>query len=298
MFGLQKKWLYLIILSIVWGSSFILIKKSLVGLTPLQLGALRTLFAAVFLIAFGFKHIKNIPKDKWKWVAISAFLGTFIPAFLFAFAETEIDSAVVSVLNSTVPIISLLLGVFLFSIGFTRNQLLGVVVGLLGSLLLIWSGATLNPNQNYWYSLLVLVASFCYGMNVNIIKKHLQDISAFGIAVGNFIVLIIPAFAVLAFSGFFEQEIIANDKVMTSLGYLVILAVLGTGVAKVLFNKLVQISTPVFATSVTYLIPIVALFWGLIDGEQFGLAQIGAASLIIFGVYLANRKTQKKPISV
>jgi drug/metabolite transporter (DMT)-like permease len=294
MLGLQKKWLYLIILSIVWGSSFILIKKSLVGLTPLQLGALRTLFAAAFLLVLGFKQLRTIPKDKWKWIAISGFLGTFIPAFCFAFAETEIDSAVVSVLNSTVPIIALLLGVFIFGIGFTRNQLIGVIVGLLGSLLLIWSGATLNPNQNYWYSLLVIGASFCYGMNVNIIKKHLQDISALGIAVGNFIVLVIPAFIVLAFSGFFEQDILANDDVMTSLGYLVILAIVGTGVAKVLFNKLVQISTPVFATSVTYMIPIVALFWGLLDGEQFGISQIGAACLIIFGVYLANRKTPKK----
>jgi drug/metabolite transporter (DMT)-like permease len=294
MLGLQKKWLYLIILSLVWGSSFILIKKSLVGLTALQLGSLRTLFAAAFLLVLGFKHLKTIPKDKWKWIAISAFLGTFIPAFCFAFAETEIDSAVVSVLNSTVPIIALLLGVFIFGIGFTRNQLIGVIVGLLGSLLLIWSGATLNPNQNYWYSLLVIGASFCYGMNVNIIKKHLQDISALGIAVGNFIVLVIPAFIVLAFSGFFEQDILANDDVMTSLGYLVILAIVGTGVAKVLFNKLVQISTPVFATSVTYMIPIVALFWGLLDGEQFGLSQIGAACLIIFGVYLANRKSPKK----
>ena len=295
--GLQKKWLYLIILSIVWGSSFILIKKSLVGLTPLQLGALRTLFAAFFLLAFGFKQLKNIPKNKWKWIAVSALLGTFIPAFLFAFAETEIDSAVVSVLNSTVPIITLMLGVFVFSIGFTRNQLIGVIVGLLGSILLIWSGATLNPGQNYWYSLLVVVASFCYGINVNIIKRHLQEISAYGIAVGNFVILVIPAFIVLSFSGFFEQEIIANDKIMTSLCYLLILAIVGTGVAKVLFNKLVQISTPVFATSVTYLIPIVALFWGLLDGEQFGLSQIGAAGLIIFGVFLANRKVQKKSIS-
>ncbi len=259
----------------------------------MQLGALRTLFAATFLLAFGFKHLKGIPKDKWKWLSISAFLGTFIPAFLFAFAETEIDSAVVSVLNSTVPIITLLLGVFVFSIGFTRNQLVGVIVGLLGSILLIWSGATLNPGQNYWYSLLVIGASLCYGVNVNIIKRHLQNISAFGIAVGNFIVLIIPAFVVLLLSGFFEQDILANEEVMTSLGYLLILAVVGTGVAKVLFNKLVQISTPVFATSVTYLIPIVALFWGLLDGEQFGISQIGAASLIIFGVYLANRKQKK-----
>lgn len=286
----QLKWVYLAILSVVWGSSFILIKKSLIGLTPLQLGAIRTLFAAVFLFVIGFRSIKTIKKEEWKWVAISAFAGSFIPAFLFAFAETEIDSAITSILNSTTPLMTLILGSLVFSITFNRSQLLGVVVGLIGSLILILAGANANPNQNYWYTLLVIIASVCYATNVNIIKRYMQNISPMAIANGNFIVLIIPAFIVLIFSGFFKPEVISSHSVQVSLLYAGILAVVGTGIAKVLFNKLVQISSPVFATSVTYTIPIIALIWGLIDGETFTIVQILASLIILLGVYLVNRK--------
>ncbi|MDT0556442.1 DMT family transporter [Patiriisocius hiemis] len=291
--GIDKKWVFLFILSVVWGSSFILIKKALIGLTPLQLGALRTIFAAIFLLIIGFNKLKLIKKTEWKWITISAFVGTFIPAFLFAFAETEIDSAIVSVLNSTTPIMTLLLGVAAFSIGFSKNQLAGVIVGLLGSLLLIWSGAAVNPNQNYWYACLILIASVCYATNVNIIKRYLQHTPAMAITAGHFVVILIPAILVLFFSGFFNQATLTSEELMPSLGYLLLLAVIGTGLAKILFNTLVQISTPVFATSVTYTIPIVALFWGLLDGEKFSLQQGAAACLIIFGVYLANRKKKK-----
>lgn len=291
--AIDKKWIYLAILSLVWGSSFILIKKALIGLTPLQLGALRTLFAATFLLIIGFKSLQKIKKHEWKWITISAFLGTFFPAFLFAFAETEIDSAVASVLNSTTPIVTLLLGALVFSIGFSRNQLIGVLVGLLGSFLLIWVGAEVNPDQNYLYSGFVLIASLCYACNVNIIKRYLQDIPALSIAVGNFVILIIPSFIVLFFSEFFRQPFTTDPLILESLGYLAILAVVGTGIAKILFNKLVQISTPVFSTSVTYTIPIVALMWGVLDGETFTIFQLLAASLIVFGVYLSNKRKKK-----
>ena len=287
---LDKKWLYLSLLSVVWGSSFILIKKALIGLTPLQLGALRTLFAGIFLLIVGFSYLKKIRKPQWKWIAISALLGTFIPAFLFAFAETQIDSAVASILNATTPIVTLLLGAILFKIVFSKNQLIGVMAGLAGSLLLIWSGADVNPNQNYWYSTLVLAASVCYALNVNILKKYLQGLPAMAIAAGNFIVLVVPAFIVLLFSGFFSLTFKDNTVLHESLGYLLILAIVGTAVAKVMFNKLVQISTPVFASSVTYTIPVMALLWGLLDGERFTLLQAGSAAFILFGVVLTNRK--------
>lgn len=287
---LDKKWLYLSLLSVVWGSSFILIKKALIGLTPLQLGALRTLFAGIFLLIVGFSYLKKIRRPQWKWIAISALLGTFIPAFLFAFAETQIDSAVASILNATTPIVTLLLGAILFKIVFSKNQLIGVMAGLAGSLLLIWSGADVNPNQNYWYSTLVLAASVCYALNVNILKKYLQGLPAMAIAAGNFIVLVVPAFIVLLFSGFFSLTFKDNTVLHESLGYLLILAIVGTAMAKVMFNKLVQVSTPVFASSVTYTIPVMALLWGLLDGERFTLLQAGSAAFILFGVVLTNRK--------
>jgi drug/metabolite transporter (DMT)-like permease len=285
----QRKWLYLAILSLVWGSSFILIKKALVGLSPLQLGALRTIFASLFLFAIGFNKLRHIKKQAWKWISISAFLGTFIPAFLFAFAETEIDSAIASILNSTTPIMTLLLGALLFSIGFSRNQLLGVAIGLAGSFMLIWSGSEVNPNQNYWYTALVLCASVCYAFNVNIIKRHLQQVPALAITVGHFAIIFIPALVVLFFSGFFSDVTLQSPQLIPALGYLVILAVLGTGLAKVLFNTLVQLSTPVFASSVTYTIPIIALVWGMLDGEQFTLLQLGATAVILLGVLLTNK---------
>ncbi len=285
----KLKWIYLVILSLVWGSSFILIKKSLVGLTPMQLGALRTVFAAIFLFSIGLKSIKTIKDNEWKWIAISAFVGTFIPAFLFAFAETEIDSGITSILNSMTPLITFVLGIVLFSIRFNKNQLIGVVVGLVGSIGLIWEGAIINPDQNYSYAFLVIIATFGYGINVNIIKRYLQHISPMAIANGNFIVLIIPALIVLYFSGFFSERLISDQTVHTSIMYMGLLAVVGTGIAKIMFNKLVQISTPVFASSVTYTMPIIALFWGLWDGEKFSLYQLLASMIIIFGVYLTNK---------
>ncbi len=285
----KLKWGYLIILSLVWGSSFILIKKSLIGLTPMQLGALRTVFAAIFLFLIGIRSIKTIMAKEWKWIAISAFVGTFIPAFLFAFAETEIDSGITSILNSLTPLITFILGILMFSFSFKKNQLLGVVIGLIGSVGLIWEGAIINPDQNYSYAFLVIIATVGYGINVNIIKRHLQHISPIAIANGNFIVLVIPALIVLYFSDFFTSRIMSDKDLQTSIMYMAILAVLGTGIAKIMFNKLVQISTPVFASSVTYIMPIIALIWGLWDGEKFSLYQLLASVVIIFGVYLTNK---------
>lgn len=285
----KLKWVYLGLLSVIWGSSFILIKKALVGLTPLQLGALRTVFAAIFLFSIGFKSIKTIEGKTWKWIAISAIVGTFIPAFLFAFAETEIDSGITSILNSLTPLITFVLGVFVFSIGFNKNQLLGVVIGLIGSVALIWEGAIIHPDQNYSYALLVIAATVGYGLNVNILKRHLQHVSPMAIANGNFVILVIPAILVLFFSDFFRPELFTDVKVKESILYMAILAVFGTGIAKIMFNKLVQISTPVFASSVTYVMPIVALLWGVLDGETFSIYQVMAAAVIILGVYLVNK---------
>lgn len=289
----KLKWIYLVILSIVWGSSFILIKKGLLGLTALQLGATRILFAGVFLLAIGFPHLRTIKKHEWKWVAISGVFGTLIPAFLFAFAETEIDSAIASILNSTTPLMALILGIVAFGAVLVKRQLLGVFVGLIGCLILIVSGAEVNPDQNYWYASLVLGASVCYAINVNLIKHYMQNISALGIAAGNFLVIMIPAFIILMYSNFFTLDLVNNSNIHEALVYVVILAVVGTGVAKVLFNKMVHMSDAIFATSVTYTIPIVALFWGMLDGEDFSILQLLGMAVILLGVFLVNSGKKK-----
>ena len=286
----NKKWIFLFLLALIWGSSFILIKKSLIGLSPMQLGSLRIIITGFILFIAGFNSLKNLSKNAIKWIAMSGFLGTFFPAFLFAYAETEIDSAIASILNSIVPINTILFGFLAFNIISTKRQIIGVLIGFAGAILLISNGAAINPNQNYWYAFLVIIATVMYAFNINIIKRHLQNIPPLTIAVGNFIVIIVPAFLVLIYSGFFTQQVLQGPNFSISIFYVFLLSLFGTAIAKVLFNNLVQISTPVFASSVTYIMPIVAVFWGLLDNEVFSFWQGIATLIILGGVYLANSK--------
>ena len=288
----MKKWIYLISLSLIWGTSFILIKKALIGLTPLQLGSLRIIFSSIILFIFAWNTLKLITKKEWKWIIISAFLGSFFPAFLFAFAETEIDSSIASILNSLVPLNTVIIGVIVFKIASSKKQIIGVVVGLIGTYLLIDGGIQLNPDQNYLYAGLVILCSFLYGFNVNIIKKYLNDIPAVTIAAGHFSVIFIPAIIIFSFSGFNTDQMY-DPITLKSIGYVLILSAFGTALAKVLFNKLVQISTAVFASSVTYSLLIVSLFWGILDGELFSINQFMATLLIVLGVLLSSKKPKQ-----
>jgi drug/metabolite transporter (DMT)-like permease len=284
------KWIYLLILSVIWGSSFILIKKSLLGLTAYQLGALRTIITGVILLIFGHQTIRNIPKYQWKWLIISGLLGSFIPSFFFAIAETEIDSAVASILNSLVPLNTILLGFAVFKITSTKRQVIGVIIGFIGTAILILKGAELNPNQNYLYAGYVIASTLMYAANVNIIKRYLQDVKPLAIAAGNYVFIILPAIIILLFTDFFTADRFNNPHFTSAMIYIIILSVLGTAIAKVIFFKLVQISTPVFASSVTYIMPIVALMWGVLDDEAFSFIQGLAAILILVGVYLAHKR--------
>ncbi|MNF38067.1 putative amino-acid metabolite efflux pump [compost metagenome] len=288
MFSKQLKWVYLAILSLVWGSSFILIKKGLIGLTAFQLGSLRIIFAALFLLLIGFKTLVKIPRHQWKFIALTSMFGTFIPAYLFAIAQTQIDSSVSSILNSLTPLNTLILGALFFGLNFRRNQIFGVLIGLIGSALLILNGAIHHPEQNYYYAILVLIASICYATNVNLIKKHLHDLTPLSITTGNFLVLLFPASIILFFSGFFDT--VQIQEVQQSVLFIMILGVVGTGIANILFFKLIQMSSPVFATSVTYLIPVVAFFWGLLDNEMLTPVQFIGAFIILIGVYLSAKK--------
>ncbi|MFT5714125.1 MAG: drug/metabolite transporter (DMT)-like permease [Flavobacterium sp.] len=284
----QLKWVYLTFLALVWGSSFILIKRGLIGLSALQVGSLRIIFAALFLLLIGFRSLPKIPKYKWKYIAMTSMFGTFVPAFLFALAQTEIDSSVTSILNSLTPLNTLVLGSLVFGISFQKRQLWGVFIGLAGSLLLVFNGAMNHPDQNYYYAILVIIASICYAINVNLIKRFLSDLSPLSITTGNFAILILPASLILFFTGF--SEVIHRESVQHAVLFIVVLGVVGTGIANILFFKLIQISSPVFATSVTYLIPVVAFFWGLLDNEMLTPVQFVGAFIILIGVYLSAKK--------
>jgi drug/metabolite transporter (DMT)-like permease len=283
----QLKWTLLISLALIWGSSFILIKKGLVGLSPYQLGALRIIFTSFFLLLIGFKSLTEIKQYQWKYIAVTALFGTFLPAFLFAVAETKVSSSVCSILNSLTPLNALLIGIIGFGLAFKRSQFIRVLIGLIGTAILIFNGKQ-ESTENYTYAVLVIIASICYALNVNLIKKHLSDVKPLSITTGNFTVMLIPALVVLFSTNFLG--IVQLPATQHSMLFIMVLGIVGTGLANILFFKLIQMSSPVFASSVTYLIPIVAFFWGLLDNEMLTPFQFFGAFIILVGVYLANKK--------
>jgi len=283
----QLKWTLLISLALIWGSSFILIKKGLVGLSPYQLGALRIIFTSFFLLLIGFKSLTEIKQYQWKYIAVTALFGTFLPAFLFAIAETKVSSSVCSILNSLTPLNALLIGIIGFGLAFKRSQFIGVLIGLIGTAILIFNGKQ-ESTENYTYAVLVIIASICYALNVNLIKKYLSDVKPLSITTGNFTVMLIPALVVLFSTNFLG--IVQLPATQHSMLFIMVLGIVGTGLANILFFKLIQMSSPVFASSVTYLIPILAFFWGLLDNEMLTPFQFFGAFIILVGVYLANKK--------
>ena len=284
------KWLYLAILSLVWGSSYILIKWGLVALTPLQLGSLRLLITTIALLMVGYRSLGGLSKYHLKWLAITGYVGTFFPAFLFAFAQQFIDSAIAAILNALTPLLTIIFGLLFFRIDILKKQYFGVGLGLLGSIGLVWGGLQTASNINPIYTLLILAASCCYAINIHFIKIHLAQVGVMAITLGNFVFMAPAALVILIYSDFFSPQTFSHPDVYPAIGYITILALVGSAFAKYLFNKFVKITSAVFASSVTYTLPIIALFWGVYDGELITQFQLLSTAVILVGVYLSHTK--------
>ena len=284
------KWLYLAILSLVWGSSYILIKWGLVALTPLQLGSLRLLITTIALLMVGYRSLRGLSKYHLKWLAITGYVGTFFPAFLFAFAQQFIDSAIAAILNALTPLLTIIFGLLFFRIDILKKQYFGVGIGLLGSIGLVWGGLQTASNINPIYTLLILAASCCYAINIHFIKIHLAQVGVMAITLGNFVFMAPAALVVLICSDFFTPQTLSHPEIYPAIGYITILALAGSAFAKYLFNKFVKITSAVFASSVTYTLPVVALFWGVYDGEVITQFQLLSTAVILVGVYLSHTK--------
>jgi drug/metabolite transporter (DMT)-like permease len=288
----ENKWLYLFLLSLIWGSSYILIKRGLVGLSAIELGSARIVISTAFLLVLGFNSLSGLSRYHWKWLIITGLLGTFFPSFFFAFAQLHIDSSVAAILNSLTPIFTVLVGITLFATRMLARQYFGVVLGFVGSLGLVWGGAQINPNQPIGYILLIISASMCYAINIHFLKHKLSAVSPMAMTLGNFIAILPPALIMLFFSDFFSFQKLQNPEVITSLGYVATLAFFGTAIAKVMFNRFVKMASTVFVSSVTYTLPIVALFWGTLDGEKISGYQLLSTVVILAGVFLAHKKNK------
>ena len=282
------RYFYLIVLSLIWGSSFILMKKGLEVFSYEQVAALRLFITSIVLIPFVFSALKTIKRKHYVPILVAALFGSGIPAFLFTLAQTYLDSSFVGILNSLTPLFTFCIGIIIFNQKYHKINLLGIFIGLIGAIFLSLNNLNQSISINI-YVYLVVFASLLYAISANVIKRYLYDLDSTDITTIVFLV-VGPLSGVYIFSTDFIV-LFDNNKAYESLAYITILAIICTALAGVMFYKLIKISSPTFATSVTYLIPIVALFWGFIDGEKLiGQYFVGVA-LIFSGLYLVNKKS-------
>jgi drug/metabolite transporter (DMT)-like permease len=287
-------WGLLGVLSLIWGTSFILMKKGLVVFTALELGACRVSVAALLLLPFAVREVRRTAPERFKWLALSGTVGTLIPAFLFAYAETRLASGLAGVLNALTAVFVLLIGAWLFGQRLTGARVLGISLGLLGTVVLMLlggSGEEAGPRGagNAWYGLYIVAATIGYGLSVNVIKHRLNGLAP--ITVTSLLLSIIggPALAFLLLGTGFVHKLAVVPGAWSAFGYIALLATLSTAVATLLFNRLIQQSTALFASSSTYLIPIVALGWGALDGETFNAWHALGMAIILAGVWVIHR---------
>jgi drug/metabolite transporter (DMT)-like permease len=279
-------WGLFIALSFIWGSSFILMKEGMKQLTPYQVASIRMLSAGLILLPIAIKRQRQLPGKKGL-IILSGLLGSFFPAFLFCIAETKIDSALAGILNALTPICVIIVGSLVFHRASTRNQVLGVIIGFTGLLVLFVS--TSNISLAYIsFALLVLLATLSYGFNVNMVNRFLLHIPSLNIAAFAFSSLIIPSILVLWLTGFFHQAL-NSHAMFWSIGASALLGVTGTAIATILFYILLKKAGPNFSSMVTYGIPFVAIFWGWLAGEAITMVQVVCLLLILGGVYISRR---------
>ena len=286
-----KNYVVLILLAVIWGSSFILMKRGLDVYSYTQVAALRLFIAFLSLTPFLLRAVKVVQKKHIIPIVVMALFGNGIPAFLFTKAQTQLDSSLVGILNSLVPLFTLLLGVYFFKTKPTKTNIVGIIIGLCGAVFLTYSTIAEGIEINN-YVFLVILATVMYAISINVIKKYLQDLDALSISSLAFLV-IGPVSAVYIFNTDF-LALSVTEKGVEALLYIALLAVVGTSLAVVIFNQLISRSSAIFASSVTYLIPIIAILWGVFDGEKVTIIHLLSVVIILSGVYLVNKKSPTK----
>ncbi len=281
-----SKWLILAVLSLIWGSSFILIKKGLMGFGFVEAASIRLMAAGAVFLLPGIYQMRKVPKDRWPFMVLITFVGMFIPAFLFCLAQQHVQSAVAGILNALTPIFTLVFSFFLYKSSHKPKQLIGLFLGLASAVLLVIersdSALTLNP-----YAGLIVIATVCYGLNINLVKNHLSEVPSFAISTVS-----VSLGGLLSFLFVFlprHEHYDFSRENMMPLAALIGLGIMSTALAQVLFYKLIKETSAIFASSTTYTMPIVAVGWGLLDGEQFGWGHVLAIVGILTAVVLIRK---------
>jgi drug/metabolite transporter (DMT)-like permease len=291
-------WLLLLLLACIWGSSFILMKKGMFAedgtaiFSSEQVGSLRMLIAALALLPISIGKLKKLSWKNILPLAIVGFCGNFFPAFLFTYAETGISSGLAGMLNSFTPIFTIIIGFLFFKTKLTNKQIIGTVIGTLGIIALVLTGKTASLNGDWDHILAIVLATLLYAISLTTIKNKLSNFNSFEITSLAF--LIIFPFSIC---GFFLTDTIQtfNSNPMANQGifYIIILSIVGTALAVVLFNRIIAFSSALFASSVTYFIPIVAVLIGFTFGETINLWQVLSMLIVLSGVIIANISLKK-----
>lgn len=298
-------WFLLVLLSIVWGGSYILIRMSLFDLDgnqrlrPDQLGAVRMVIASLVMLPFFIKFWRNIQKKHVPYIIMAGFCGNGIPAYLYAYAQTHLESAITGMLNSFVPIFAISIAALIFGFKVKWNHLIGIVLGILGAYILVYSklkDVELSGKEVIPFVLVVL-ATLCYAISLNVIKYKLTELRPMTITSAAFLSVGIPSLIYLMSTDVVTQ-FSAQENVWEGIGWVSLLAVLGTAVAVYLFNHLIKISSPIFASSVTYFIPVVATVFGILYGEEVNVYQLVGMLVLISGVLLINKPVKAQPSNV
>jgi drug/metabolite transporter (DMT)-like permease len=290
----SKGWGMLVILACIWGSSFILMKKAMFTssgdtiFSDVQVASLRILFASVALLPIAIRGLKRIQSIKHIFLfMIVGFFGNYFPSYLFTYAETGLSSAYTGMLNSCTPIFALLIGFLIFKDSLTKIQLIGVMIGTIGILLLSITGQDFEIHGDWRHILAIVIATVCYGVSLNTIKHTLSSYKSTDITSIAFLTVILPS-AIVSFTSGAVITIQTNEFAVSGLAYILVLSFIGTAFAVILFNQLISMSSVLFASSVTYLIPIVAVIIGVSIGEEIGFQQVLSMVVILLGVFVAN----------
>jgi drug/metabolite transporter (DMT)-like permease len=291
----KEKWVLLTVLSLIWGSSFILIKKSLEHFSPYQVGALRVLIAGIILMPVAISKYKLFPKKHLKWLLLAAFTGNFIPMFLFPIAETEVSSSIAGIINSMMPIFVIIAGALIWKFETTKRQMTGTLISFSGVCMLAFGGDGEGGTFKLIPILLLLLATLCYAISTTTVKSKLMDVSSTILSAFVFaFVLFLPSLIALSFTGFFSAFSL-NKDMMLGLMFVSLLSVFGTGLAMMMNYRLLKVSSPLFASTVTLLMPIVAIAWGILDGEKLSVLQFAGTGIIIAGlIFLRSKPVVKK----
>jgi drug/metabolite transporter (DMT)-like permease len=287
-------WILLILCTIIWGFSYFFIKHSLTGFQPIEVLSLRALAAGITLLPFVYTAFKKIPKEKYGYVFLCTLLGNGIPMYLYPLAQTHISSSVAGIVNSLTPLCVYIIGIFFFHLHNTRLKLIGVVVGLLGAVCLIVFKPSAELKADFFFLCVALTAPIMYGISSNFLKKHLSGLPGIPLTAMMYLMLL-PGAIALFFNCDIPHKIATNEAAQQALPYTLMLGVLGTALAMSLFNVLIKRAHIMFASSVSYLMPLVAVMLGVIDNERLASFEIFGLVLILVGVILINWVRIEKP---